>query len=50
MDELSGSEQYADIWKALWPETGAGWKEEWQGILVASDAYNSTGTETFLLG
>ena len=49
MDELCGSEQYAGIWKALWPETGAGWKGEWQSIPLASDADNSTGTETFLL-
>ena len=50
MDELSGSEQYADIWKALWPETGAGWKGEWQSILLASNADIPTGTETYLLG
>ena len=50
MDELSGSEQYADIWKALWPETGVGWKEEWQSIPLASDADNFMGTEKFLLG
>lgn len=32
MDELMESEQFADIWKSIWPETGAGWKEEWQSI------------------
>lgn len=38
IDELSGSEQFADIWKVLWPETGAGWKEEWHSIPLASNS------------
>ncbi|KAJ4983398.1 hypothetical protein SVAN01_11090 [Stagonosporopsis vannaccii] len=38
IEELSGSEQYADIWRALWPKTGAGWKEEWHSIPLASDS------------
>ena len=40
IDELSGSEQYAGIWKTLWPETGAGWKEEWQSISLANYVSN----------
>lgn len=48
MEELWGSEQYADVWKALWPETGAGWKREWKSIPLVVDADNFTGTETFL--
>ncbi|KAF1959356.1 hypothetical protein CC80DRAFT_533512 [Byssothecium circinans] len=32
MDELSGSEQYGDVWRALWPETGRGWREEWRSF------------------
>lgn len=50
VDELSESEQYADVWKALWLETGAGWKGEWHSIPLASDADTSMGTETFLSG
>jgi hypothetical protein len=38
IDELSGSEQYADIWKALWPATRRRWKEEWHGIPLASSS------------
>jgi hypothetical protein len=37
IDELCGSEQYADVWKALWPETRADWRESWQSILLASN-------------
>lgn len=37
MEELSGSEQYADIWKSLWPDTGVGWKKEWRSVSLASD-------------
>ena len=37
MEELSGSEQYADVWKALWPDTAAGWKEAWQSFPLAHD-------------
>jgi hypothetical protein len=39
MDELFPNEECADAWKALWPDTGAGWKEEWQSFPLASDVY-----------
>jgi hypothetical protein len=39
IDELIASEEFADTWKALWPDTGAGWKEEWQSIPLASDVH-----------
>jgi hypothetical protein len=33
MDELSGSEQYAGTWKALWPPATRGrWKAEWHSL------------------
>lgn len=35
IDELMGSEQFADIWKSLWPETSAGWKEDWRSNPLA---------------
>jgi hypothetical protein len=38
IDELSGSEQYAGIWKALWPATRGRWKEEWHGLPLASSS------------
>jgi hypothetical protein len=42
MDEFPMNEEYVDIWKALWPDTRAGWKVEWQSIPLASDADDST--------
>lgn len=43
MEELSGSKQFADIWKTLWPDTGGGWKEAWHSFPLARDADTFTG-------
>lgn len=43
MDQLSGSEQFAGVWEAVWPAAGGGWKEEWHGVPLAGDS----GPDTF---
>ena len=42
IDELSGSEQYAGVWKALWPATRGRWKEEWRSLPLASNLETDT--------
>ena len=42
IDELSGSEQYAGVWKTLWPATRRRWKEEWRSLPLASNLETDT--------
>jgi hypothetical protein len=40
--ELAGSEQFAVIWKALWPATRGRWKEEWHSLPLADNSKTNT--------